>query len=208
MENRDLSQSRLEFHPLTPERWEDFETLFGPRGACGGCWCMWWLIPHPQFNRQKGETNRQALKQLVESGRVPGLLAYALDQSLGQNSSAGRNVPAGWCALAPREAYVALENSRILKPVDDKTVWSVVCFYVAKPYRRQGVASALLSAAIEYARGQGANILEGYPVEPKKGQSPDVFVYTGLASTFRQLGFVEVARRSETRPIMRYYFGE
>jgi len=157
---------------------------------------MWWLIPHPQFNRQKGETNRQALKQLVESGRVPGLLAYALDQ------------PAGWCALAPREAYVALENSRILKPVDDQPVWSVVCFYVAKPYRRQGVASALLSAAIEYARGQGANILEGYPVEPKKGQSPDIFVYTGLASTFRQLGFVEVARRSETRPIMRYYFGE
>ena len=208
MDSRDLSQSRLEFHPLKPARWTDFETLFGPRGACGGCWCMWWLIPHPQFNRQKGETNRQAIKQLVESGRVPGLLAYALDQSTGRISSAGQIVPVGWCALAPREAYVALESSRILQPVDDQLVWSVVCFYVARPYRRQGVATALLSAATEYAREHGANILEGYPVEPKKGQAPDVFVYTGLASTFRQLGFVEVARRSETRSVMRFYFGK
>ena len=169
---------------------------------------MWWLIPHPQFNRQKGETNRQAIKQLVESGRVPGLLAYAQDQSTGRVSSAEQSVPVGWCALAPREAYVALESSRILQPVDDQLVWSVVCFYIARLYRRQRVATALLSAATEYARGHGANILEGYPVEPKKGQAPDAFVYTGLVSPFRQLGFVEAARRSETRPIMRYYFGE
>lgn len=195
MPSRTKALPHLFFHPVTPERWQDLETLFGPRGACGGCWCMWWRIKRSQFEEQKGPGNRKALKKIVDSGEVPGLLAYADGQ------------PIAWCSVDPRETYPVLERSRILKRVDDKAVWSVVCFVVAKPFRRTGVSAKLLKAAVEYAQEQGARIVEGYPVEPRKTSMPDIFAYHGLSSTFRKVGFVEVARRSETRPIMRYFIG-
>lgn len=182
----------IDNYPLTQERWGDLEALFGSRGAFGGCWCMWWRLSQSEFEQQKGEGNRLAMKSTVESGEVPGLLAYH------------ENRPVGWCSIAPREAYPRLKRSRVLAPVDDELVWSIVCFYVAKKYRHQGMTVRLLQTAVEYARQQGARILEGYPNEPKKGQ-PDPYVYTGLVSAFKKAGFVEVLRRSEARPIMRYY---
>lgn len=186
----------LEFYPLTPERWADLEALFGPRGATGGCWCMWWRLKRSEFDRQKGEGNRQAFKLIVASGRPPGLLAYAN----------GR--PVGWCAIEPRQNYPVLERSRNLKRVDDKPVWSITCFFVAKPYRGQGLTVALIKAAVDYAREQGAEIIEAYPVEPKSEEMPAVFAWTGFASAFRQAGFEEVLRHSETRPIMRYIIAQ
>ena len=188
--------SDLKFYPLISERWADFEKLFGEHGACGGCWCMWWRLKRSEFERQKGEGNRRAMKRIVDSGEVPGILAYTKGQ------------PIAWCSVAPKEAYPTLERSRTLKRVDDKPVWSIVCFFVAKPFRGKGVAGKLLSAAIGYVEKQGGKIVEGYPVEPKKGRIPDAFAYTGLASAFRKAGFVEVVRRSETRPIMTYTIKE
>ncbi len=186
----------LEFHPLTPERWSDLEKLFGKHGASGGCWCMWWRLKRSEFEKQKGEENRKALKTIVDSGEIPGILAYANGEVV------------GWCSVAPRESYPTLERSRVLKRVDDKPVWSIVCFFVSKPFRHKGVTVALLKAAIKHVKEHGGKIVEGYPVEPKKGYTPDPFVYTGLASAFRKAGFAEVIRRSETRPIMRYMIGE
>jgi GNAT superfamily N-acetyltransferase len=183
--------SKPDFHPLTPARWGDFETLFGERGACGGCWCMWWRIPRSQYNNQKGEKNRRAMNALVKAGEVPGILAY-LDGK-----------PVAWCSVAPRESFSGLERSRILKPVDEQPVWSIVCFFIAKEHRRKGLSVKLLKAAIEYVRQRGGRIVEGYPVESKKDQ-PDAFVWTGLASAFAKAGFKEVERRSGSRPIMRY----
>ncbi len=183
--------SKLEFHPLTPERWRDFETLFGERGACGGCWCMWRRLARSQFNRQKGGKNKRAMKRLVDAGEVPGIIAY-------QN-----NQPIAWCSVAPRESFSGLERSRVLKPVDGQPVWSIVCFFVAREHRRAGVSVKLLKAAVDFVREQGGRIVEGYPVEPKKRQA-DAFVWTGLASAFVKAGFKEVERRSETRPMMRY----
>jgi GNAT superfamily N-acetyltransferase len=191
-EQSDFEGEGLEFHLLTPERWVDLEKLFGQRGACGGCWCMWWRSPRSEFMHNRGEGNRKAFKSVVDSGKVPGILAYEKDQ------------PVGWCAVAPRETFPKLARSRILKRVDNEPVWSVVCFFIAKAFRRKGVSTGLLKAAVDYARKQGGKIVEGYPVEPKKGRTPDLFAYTGLASAFRKVGFVEVIRRSETRPIMRY----
>ena len=181
----------LNVHPLTPSRWADFESLFGARGACGGCWCMWWRLKRKEFEERKGEGNRKAMKDLVDGGVVPGLIAYV-----------GRK-PVGWCSVAPRGDYSTLGRSRILKPVDDRPVWSVVCFFVQKNYRRRGLTVRLLEEAARFAKEQGALTLEGYPVEPKKAETPSVFAYTGLASAFRSAGFTEVARRSETRPVMR-----
>lgn len=185
------SWTRLEIHPAKPDRWADLEALFSTRGSCAGCWCMWWRVPRSVFRRQKAEGNRAALKALVDGGTVPGLLAYA----------DGR--PVGWVSLAPREDYPPLSRSRALQPVDDRPVWSVVCFFVVRPFRRRGLTVRLLEAAAEFARQRGAILLEGYPVEPRKAAIPDASAYMGLPSAYRQAGFKEVARRSPTRPIMR-----
>ena len=189
------SALHLLFRPLTSNLWTDFEHLFGPRGACGGCWCMFWKLRGKAFDENTGEPARQMQKSVVESGTVPGLLAF------------DGNEPVGWIAVEPRSAYPKLAHSRILKPVDDADVWSVTCFFVTKQVRRQGLTVELLKAAIDYVREQGGKILEGYPVETKKDM-PAPFIYTGTVVAFQKTGFVEVARRSETRPIMRYTIGD
>ncbi len=133
------------------------------------------------------------MRGIVHGGTVPGLVGYV------------DGVPAGWVSVAPREQFPVLERSRVSKRVDDEAVWSVVCFFVARPRRRQGISIRLLDAAVEYAFSQGAGIVEGYPVEPKKSSMPDAFAWHGLAVVFSRAGFTEVARRSETRPVMRRY---
>ena len=195
MSERANTTSKLTFRALTPDRWNDLEALFGARGACGGCWCMLWRLKRSEFEKQKGDRNKAAFKAVVDSGEAPGILAYA-------NGS-----PIGWCALAPRETYPALERSRVLKRIDDQAVWSIVCLFIARPYRRKGISVELLKAAAEYVRKRGGKIVEGYPVEPRTDEMPDAFAWTGLASAFLQAGFVEHARRSEPRPIMRRSVG-
>jgi GNAT superfamily N-acetyltransferase len=184
-------EPRLQVEPVTPKRWRDLETLFGERGACAGCWCMWWRIKRSVWNQQKGEGNRKALRKIVETGEVPGLLAYRNGE------------PVGWISMQSREAFPVLENSRILKRVDNQPVWSIVCFFIAKPHRRKGLSVQLLKSAVRYARQTGATVVEGYPHDVK-ASTPDVFIHTGLVSAFRKAGFEEVARRSAGRPIMRF----
>jgi GNAT superfamily N-acetyltransferase len=180
----------LSFQPLTPECFGDFEQLFGSHGACGGCWCMFWKLRGRAFDENTGEPARQMQKSIVESGTIPGLLAYASDK------------PIGWIAVEPRGEYPRLAHSRVLKPVDGKEVWSVTCFFVDRKFRKQGVTIGLLKAAIEFVRSKGGRIVEGYPTEARE-KMPDVFIYTGTMSTFQKAGFKEVARQSPTRPIVR-----
>lgn len=156
---------------------------------------MTWRLTRSEYERDKGQANRSAFREIVAAGRVTGLLGY-----VGED-------PVAWCAVAPRDEFPALERSRILKRVDEQPVWSVVCFFVRRDLRRTGITTRLLAAAIEFAGAHGANILEGYPVEPRKPEMPPAFAFTGLAASFRHAGFVEVARRSETRPIMRCMIG-
>ena len=188
-----MSDLQLDVFPLTPQRMADFETALGPHGAYGGCWCMYWRLKRAEFEAQKGEGNRLAMRSLVESGSAPGLLGY-LD---------GR--PVGWVSVAPRLEFPVLNNSRTLKAVDDQPVWSINCFYVVRPSRRKGVSVSLIKAAVRFSAEHGAQIVEGYPVDSKKGVYPDAYIYSGAMSAFQQVGFVEVLRRSETRPIMRFY---
>jgi GNAT superfamily N-acetyltransferase len=185
------SQLKLKLFPLTAERCDDFEKLFGSNGACGGCWCMWWRLKRSQYEKQKGAGNKKSIKKIVNSGIVPGILAY-----YGEN-------PIGWCAIEPRESYSLLENSRVLKRIDSEKVWSVVCFFVDKKYRRKGVTEKLLEAALKHAKKYKAKIVEGYPVDSEK--TPTAFAWTGFANAFLKVGFKEVHRGSPTRPIMRYY---
>ncbi|MCX6030467.1 MAG: GNAT family N-acetyltransferase [Chloroflexi bacterium] len=189
-----LTSADLAFHPVTADRWPDLERLFGPRGAYFGCWCMFWRLRRAEFDRSSAEERRTGLKGLVDSGQVPGILAYAGDE------------PIAWVSLGPRESFLPLERSRTLKRVDEQPVWAIVCFFVAKPHRRQGLMVRLLQGAVAYAASQGAQIVEGYPVDPDEGHrvSGGSEGYMGLASAFRKAGFVEVARPSENRMVMRF----
>ncbi len=177
--------------PLTPDRWDDFAELFGPRGACGGCWCMNWRLGARDFESGKGEANRRAMKRRVGRGVAPGLLAYR----------DGRAV--GWISVAPREEFPRLEGSRVLKPLDQVAVWSITCLYLAKEARRQGLSSRLLRAAATFAFAHGAPAVEGYPVVPKQAAMPDVFAWTGIEASFAKAGWKRAGAWSEARPIWR-----
>lgn len=152
---------------------------------------MWWRLTRSEWERRKGEPNKAAFRALVDSNTPLGMLAFLNDD------------PVGWCAVGPRETLPSLARSRILAPLDEQPVWSVTCFFVARPYRKRGVALKLLQAAVDYARSQGARIIEGYPTETRQPSVPDVFAFMGPTSLFHKAGFREAARRSKNRPLMR-----
>lgn len=181
-----------DIHPLTPERWGDFEKLFGPSGAYGGCWCMWPRLRSSVFRHSTGKQNKPAMRSLVDSGVETGLIAY-----IGAE-------PVGWVSLGPREELPHFEYSRKLKALDrPEGLWSIVCFVIGRQHRGRGMTSALLEAAIAYAREHGAQTIEAYPIEPAK-ELKGFEGFTGIASTFRKAGF-ETTGGTPQAPIMRYY---
>jgi ribosomal protein S18 acetylase RimI-like enzyme len=138
----------------------------------------------------RAEANRTELKALVDAHHPPGLIGYH------------GGVPVGWVSLGPREEYLKLRRSPVMKPVDDQPVWSIICFVVPSAYRGQGVARALLAGAIAYARKSGAKLLEAYPVD-RRGRSSDDSMWFGAKRMYDGAGFVEVARRKPQRPVVR-----
>jgi GNAT superfamily N-acetyltransferase len=180
---------KLEVRPLTRNRWNDLVDLFNRPGGSivRGCWCMYY---RRSGGIGSGSRNRSDLRGLVDSGYVPGLIGY-------EDGS-----PVGWISLGPREDYGKLQRSPVMKPVDDKPVWSIVCFFVDSRARGRGVSEALLKGAIEYARSQGARLLEAYPVDKGERSHPD-FMFFGAKSMYDRAGFKEVARRRENRPVVR-----
>jgi predicted GNAT family acetyltransferase len=188
----EVKNSEYRFSPLTPDHWVDFESLFGPKGACAGCWCMYWRVQRSQFTKGQGEPFREEMRKLVDGGTVPGLLAY------------DGPIPVGWISIGRREEFVLLKQSRVLAPVDDQPVWSIVCFYIAKSHRKKGLMLPLIQAAVEYARKNGAKIVEAYPMDPYK-RLGGVSAYVGITPIFENAGFVEAVRRSEHHPVMRKF---
>ncbi|MFH2048703.1 MAG: GNAT family N-acetyltransferase [bacterium] len=148
-----------------------------------------------QFDYQKGDQNKMAMKDIIKKGRVPGVMAYY------------KTEPIGWCSIEPREYFPRLALARTLKPIDDKPVWSITCLFIAKDYRKQNIAVDLVKAAVKYAKTQKANIVEAYPYDLTDNEKPlpDPFVWTGLVQIFIKAGFKEAVRFSKTRPIMRKY---
>jgi GNAT superfamily N-acetyltransferase len=189
------SKAAIEIHPVTPDRWPDLVDLFerpgirGGRTVTNGCWCMFWRVPGKEFDYGwgggRGSANRNGMKALVAEGRTPGLIAYV------------DGAPAAWVSIAPRDEFARLERSRQLPRVDGKPVWSVVCFYVHGAYKRQGLQRRLLDAAVDYARSQGARLVEAYGVKP--GDSDP---FTGYGSMFEEAGF-GVVREGGRRSVMR-----
>jgi GNAT superfamily N-acetyltransferase len=190
-----VKRSPLDIHPLDARRWRDLETLFnGPGGSqVRGCWCMCYRRSgrsNKPADMTYSEFNKCSLKAVVDGGGVPGLIGYR------------DGVPVAWVSLGPREHYAKLARSSVMKPVDEKPVWSIICFYTAKEARGQHLAEAMLKAAIEYARSRGARLVEAYPVDGR-GRIADDSMWFGAKSMYDRAGFVEVARRKPARPLVR-----
>lgn len=160
--------------------WPLIENLFGANGACGGCWCMWWRVPMggKTWDAAKGARNRAAFKALVESGDASGVLA--LDGT----------TPMGWCAIGPRADFPRLDRSKAIVRDWSATTWSLNCLFVPARFRGHGVAKALVSAAIDFARARGAREIEAYPQATAPGErAAAAFVWTGVPSLFEAAGF-------------------
>lgn len=185
-----ISAKEITFRPLTAAALKDFEKLFGKNGACAGCWCMLWRLSRKEWEEGQGDVNNERMRKLAKQGEEPGIIAYYNNEAI------------GWVAAAPREKYPYLERSRVLKPVDDKPVWSVSCLFIKKEFRNMGLSSLLLKEVRKFAGARGGKIVEGYPYEPAK-EMPGSFVWTGLPGSFLKAGYKEVARFSPTRPIFR-----
>jgi GNAT superfamily N-acetyltransferase len=178
---------RFEARPVTRDRWADLVEMFD-RSIVRTCFCMYYR--KTGSGTGPGGENRAAMKALVDGGTVPGLIGYEDD------------VPVAWVSLGPREEYPKLARSPVMKPVDDRPVWSIVCFFVAREARGRGLARRMLRAAQDYARSNGARLLEAYPVDKDEPSHPD-FMFFGAKSMYDRAGFREVARRKPTRPVVR-----
>jgi GNAT superfamily N-acetyltransferase len=179
---------KLTIRPLTPGLWPALEDLFGERGACNGCWCMYGRIG-AAYRKRPNAQNKAAFRAIVKRGPPPGLLAFDGDTAV------------GWCQMTPRDAVPALDRAWRIKRVDNLPVWSLSCLYVRIGYRRRGITSALIAAAVKEAERAGAPALEAYPFDAAVSPSA---TGTGYASAFRRAGFKVVARRDPARPIMRH----
>lgn len=184
----------LSFEPLTKYNWNKFVQLFGDKGACGNCWCMSFRLSKKDFDKGKTDNgNKKAMKKIVWSERPAGILALH------------ENLPIGWCAFAPREDFLKLENSRVHKRIDNRQVWSIPCTFIRKEYRRQGVSVQILKGVVKCAKENGIKIIEAYPTIPTTKTLPDAFAWIGLYKSFERAGFKIVDNTSKCRPMVRFY---
>ncbi|MCP1199691.1 GNAT family N-acetyltransferase [Notoacmeibacter sp. MSK16QG-6] len=181
----------IEAIDIGPADWNGFTEIMGPKGGCGGCWCMLWRRTAKEMNAATSAENRALMKARFNEGVPPGLIARI------------NGKPVGWISVDRREAFPRMNSSKILKPFDDEPVWSITCFLVAKEHRRTGLPTRMLEAAAGFVREYGGAMLEGYPIDTPKTKYPPVYAWTGFVESFRRAGFDEIERRSPTRPIMR-----
>jgi GNAT superfamily N-acetyltransferase len=182
---------KLEFDQLTSSTWKKFEAVMGEKGGCGNCWCMYFRLPYKTFQENKPDGNKKMMKQLVKKDRPQGLMASINKE------------PVGWIALAPREDYMRLANSRVFKPIDDKPVWSITCFFIKKEFRHKGLSQQLIKGAIDFAKKKKIKTLEAYPAIPYAEKVPHPFLWVGVLSTFIKQGFKIVQQHSKSRAMVR-----
>lgn len=190
MQKSESLKGKLTFSEVTRENLDAFEKLIIRKN----CWCVYWRMPKKEFYSISAKDRKEKMEHIVESGEIPGILAF-----LEEN-------PVGWCSIAPRSVFPGINETKIFSPVDDEPVWSIVCFYVDRRYRKSGVTSELIREALSYASRNGAKIVEAYPMDVEGEYKYPSAAYTGFLSTFLKIGFVVVSRRSDKHPMVRYAF--
>lgn len=165
-----------ETHPVTPDRFEDFADVVNPRRRASHCWCLSHRLTVAEVTELGHGSREQAMRRLCERDNPPGVVTY-LD---------GR--PVGWCNIGPRAEITRLARSRLILPVDDLPVWSVVCVVVWSGHRRQGVTAPLIQGAVAYAASRGAPAVEAHPVDPD-GRMDPTMAFVGTRAMFERAGF-------------------
>ena len=183
-------------HPVTPERFEDLADVINPNRRANHCWCLSHRLRSQEIEELGGGQRELALRRLCERETPPGVLGY-LDAA-----------PVAWCNIGPRSEIPRLVHSRLIRPVDDVPVWSIVCIVVRSGHRRQGVTTPLIEGAVAYARSRGAPAVEAYPVEPE-GRMDTTMAFVGTRSMFEKAGFEAVGTTDAVasrmpRIVMRY----
>jgi len=182
----------IRFESLNKETWPYLQSLFGEKGACGGCWCMYWRLTRKEYENSKGQKNKEKLYELINRDLPLGILAFEHD------------VPIGWCSVSPKSELIRLGNSRLFKNFKGpKSTWSITCLFIHKDHRNMGLSVEIISAASEYAFENGASIIEAYPILPKTNKIPPAFAWVGFVNSFKKAGFNKVVQASENRLVMR-----
>ncbi|WP_042118249.1 GNAT family N-acetyltransferase [Rhizobium etli] len=186
----------LRFEPVTADRWNDFETLFGPQGAFYNCWCVALRLPHAMRTTMTADERKAHMRERIEAGPPPGILYYADGQ------------PVAWVQVGPRQDVPQFNSPRtVSRPLEeedarDPSIWAVSCFFLLPKMRGRGLSHRLLAGAIDHARRQGARLLEACPIDHVK-QSKSVTLCIGSTAVFEAAGFETVAMRKDGRPLMR-----
>ena len=196
----DKEDPKITFEELQPDLWSAVEELFGKKGACGGCWCQWWRVERGGrlWEEIRGRRARMRMKKMVTSGNALGILAFDGD------------TPVGWCSFGPRRDFPRLETVKAYRRDDTADVWCVNCFFVTRQYRGRGIARGLLRSALEAMRRRGVDVVEAYPVTVSRAgkKLAAAFSWTGPVSIFQEIGFKEVQRLAQTKPLVRLDLGK
>jgi ribosomal protein S18 acetylase RimI-like enzyme len=190
-----MAESAVRTVPAADVPWDDVRLVFQTRGDPARCWCQFFKLNGAEWRATSSADRQARLSEQIRDGS-PGLIAY-LD-----------GVAVGWCAVEPRPHYPGLLRSRVVvggsteNPVDD-TVWAITCFVVRSEFRRRGVATALVRAAVNYAEARGASVIEGYPVDAAEREATASVLYHGTVSLFEGAGFEVGSRPSRGRAVMR-----
>jgi len=165
-----------ETHPLTPDRFEDFADVVNRNRRATHCWCLSHRLRAREIEELGGGSRERAMRALCERAHPPGVVAYRDGE------------PVGWCNIGPRTEITRLTGSRLIRPVDDVAVWSIVCLVVRAGHRRQGVTAQLLEGAVGYAASHGAPAVEAYPVDPPD-RMDQTMAFVGTRPMFERAGF-------------------
>jgi GNAT superfamily N-acetyltransferase len=184
----------LLFEELGPDSWRAIERLFGPNGACDGCWCMCWRTQsYSAWRKIKGARAKEVFKNLVQNGKAHGILAFAGEE------------PIGWCSFGPRQDFPVLESIEAYKRSDTSGVWSITCFFINHKWRRKGLSRRLLREAVEAMHKRGVRIVEGYPATTTKDglRVSSGSAWKGPLKIFEELGFKTVQLTDPLKPLVR-----
>jgi len=174
----------LTFRPVTLDTCADFETLFLAPGGPKYCWCMVWRRSAAEAKHNKPASRKVQMLQRIGAGTPVGLLAYA------------NGTPIAWVSIAPRETYRNLGGP---PGREGEVIWSLVCFFVTRRLRGHGITRGLIAAATDYARENGATVVEAYPVDP---DAPS-YRFMGFVPIFAEAGFADMGRAGRRRHVMR-----
>ncbi len=174
-------RSGLVAHELVPDRWGDFERLFGKYGGVqAGCWCMFYHRDGPNGpleSVERQEANRRDHRRLLGAGRAHGILVYRDDAAVGR------------CQFGRREELPRIQRGRkypaVAGALGPPPSWRITCFFVDRPHRRDGVAGFALRAALAAIRRQGGGVVEAYPVTHARA----VASWFGTVGMFEREGF-------------------